>query len=377
MKNVKQKFWEKKVIRLFTIDFVALVLIGSFNVASSQQKQSFPIPKIEFNPKHYLCYQSSLPLTINGKLDESVWQKADWTDDFVDIEGDLKPKPKFRTRAKMLWNNDYFYFAAELEESDIWATLTERDAVIFYDNDFEIFIDPNGDTHEYYEFEMNAFNTVWDLLLIKPYRDGGPAVNAWDIQGLKTAVSVDGSINQPGDKDKFWTVEIAMPWKVLKECAHKDTPPKSGDQWRINFSRVEWQVEVADGKYRKVINPATGKPFPEDNWVWSPQGLINMHYPEMWGIVQFSDKIAGEEKDEFQLHPDEQARWLLRQVYYEQRNYFEQFGQYADDLSRLALNKDLLNLPIVIHKTASLFEAILAKADRKMFIMHDGRILIK
>jgi hypothetical protein len=25
----------------------------------------------------------------------------------------------------------------------------------------------------------------------------------------------------------------------------------------------------------------------EDNWVWSPQGLINMHVPEMWGRVRF------------------------------------------------------------------------------------------
>ena len=56
----------------------------------------------------------------------------------------------------MLWDDEYFYVAAELEEPDIWATLTERDAVIFYDNDFEIFIDPDGDSHEYYEFEMNA-----------------------------------------------------------------------------------------------------------------------------------------------------------------------------------------------------------------------------
>ena len=63
----------------------------------------------------------------------------------------------------MLWDDEYFYFAAELIEDQIWATLTERDSVIFYDNDFEIFIDPDGDSHQYYEFEINALNTVWDL----------------------------------------------------------------------------------------------------------------------------------------------------------------------------------------------------------------------
>ena len=43
-----------------------------------------------------------------------------------------------------------------------------------------MFIDPDGDNHLYYEFEINALNTVWDLLLPKPYRDGGPALNGWE-----------------------------------------------------------------------------------------------------------------------------------------------------------------------------------------------------
>ncbi len=370
--------------QLICLSLLALSLTNFLTCYSNHEQNTslFPVPKIEFNPKHYLAYQSDVPLKIDGTLDEPIWQKAEWTDDFVDIEGDLKPIPRFRTRVKMLWDKDYFYFAAELEEPDIWATLTERDAVIFYDNDFEIFIDPDGDTHEYYEFEMNAFNTVWDLLLIKPYRDGGPAVNAWDIQGLKTAVFVDGSINQPVDKDRSWMIEVAMPWKVLKECAYKDAPPKNGDQWRVNFSRVEWQVEVKDGKYSKVINPATDKPYPEDNWVWSPQGLINMHYPEMWGFVQFSDKIAGDGNDEFQFHPEENARWLLRQLYYQERNYFEQFGKYTNKLTNLHLD-DLkvegFQFPPNIKITPNLFEASLTSigGGKKFFINQEGRIFKK
>jgi len=77
----------------------------------------------------------------------------------------------------MLWDDTYFYVAAQLEEPDVWATLTQRDTVIFYDNDFEVFIDPDGDTHNYYELEVNAFGTLWDLMLLTPYRDGGPAID--------------------------------------------------------------------------------------------------------------------------------------------------------------------------------------------------------
>ena len=119
----------------------------------------------------------------------------------------------------MLWDDDYFYIGAEMEEPDVWATLTERDSVIFRDNDFEVFIDPDGDTHAYYELEVNALNTLWDLMLIKPYRDGGPAINGWDIAGLQSAVDVRGTLNRPGDTDEGWSVEIAMPWKILREAS--------------------------------------------------------------------------------------------------------------------------------------------------------------
>ena len=54
--------------------------------------------------------------------------------------------------------------------------MTEKNGVIFHDNDFEVFIDPDGDNHQYYEFEMNALNTIWELTLPRPYRAGGEAV---------------------------------------------------------------------------------------------------------------------------------------------------------------------------------------------------------
>jgi hypothetical protein len=302
-----------------------------------KSSESLPIPQIPYAPRQYVCNRTNQPVTVDGRLDEQAWQRAPWTEFFVDIEGSLKPKPYFETRAKLLWDSSYLYVAAELKETDVWASLTERDAVIYQDNDFEVFIDPDMDTHEYYELELNALNTVWDLLLLKPYRDGGPAVNAWDIQGLKAAVIVQGTLNHPGDIDTGWTVEIAFPWAVLKECAHRTTPPENGDQWKINFSRVEWKIEVKDGKYSKVVNAATGKSLPENNWVWSPQGLIAMHYPEMWGLVQFTDAVVGSQAVMFIPDPVDSARWALWKLYYAERNYFMQNGTYTSDFAKLGV----------------------------------------
>lgn len=280
-------------------------------------------------PKGYVCYRARSPITIDGRLDEVAWQQVPWTDPFVDIEGDAKPRPRFRTRVKMLWDDQFFYVAAELEEPHVWGTITQHDAVIFQDNDFEVFIDPNGDNHEYYEFEINALNTGWDLLLTRPYKDGGNAVNTWEIPGLKTAVHIDGTLNDPRDLDRGWTVEIAFPWKVLGELAYRPAPPRDGDQWRVNFSRVEWRHEVVGGKYRKVAGTK------EDNWVWSPQGVVDMHRPETWGYVQFSTAKVGEAV--FRPDPAGPGRHLLHKIYYAQNRYRKEHDRWARTMEELGL----------------------------------------
>jgi hypothetical protein len=262
------------------------------------------------HPKGYVCYEGSPKLS--GRLDDPAWATAPWTDAFVDIEGDRKPKPTWETRAKMLWDREFFYIGARLTEPHVWATLTEHDSVIFRDNDFEVFIDPDGDNHQYYEYEINALGTDWDLRLVKPYRDGGPALNEWEIPGLRKAVHVQGTINDHSDKDDWWGVELAFPWRVLQEFSQMPAPPRAGDQWRVNFSRVQWDT----GDDGKKID---GRP--EHNWVWSPQHFIDMHKPEFWGYVQFSHMPPG--TDEF--HPDAnwEARMKLIDVYYRQKAHHE------------------------------------------------------
>jgi hypothetical protein len=355
-----------------------LLLLISFTILS--YGQPVPIPSIEFSPKKYVCYRADWDINIDGKLNEAAWTKAVWTDDFVDIEGPLKPVPRFRTHVKMLWDEKCFYIAAEIQEPDIWATLRNRDTIIFYDNDFEIFIDPDGDTHRYCEFEMNAFNTFWDLLLFAPYRDTkNAAVNSFDIKGLKTAISINGTINTPGDKDNSWIVEIAFPWESFGEIADIKIPPMENDQWRINFSRVEWKTEVKNNRYIKVLNPDTKKPFPEDNWVWSPQGVVNMHYPEMWGYVQFTNQLVGGKSVSFIEKSEEQAKWLLRRIYYKEREYFEKFKTFTTNLRKSGMSEK--SIPGYINKpkiecTSDCFQASLFQKNNaeKISIRNDGLI---
>jgi thiamine biosynthesis lipoprotein ApbE len=344
------------------------------------QRGPADLASLPFAPARYVAYRAPSRLYVDGKLDEPAWAAAPWTDAFVDIEGPRQPAPRFRTRAKMLWDDEFFYIAADMEEPDVWATLTARDSVIFHDNDFELFIDPDGDTHAYYELEVNALNTVWDLMLIKPYRDGGPAINAWDIAGLHSAVDVRGTLNRPGDRDDGWSVEIAMPWTTLREAAPDRKPPAAGDRWRVTFSRVQWQVDVTDGRYAKRLKAGTKDPLPENNWVWTPQGAINMHMPERWGYVQFSRVTAGSGTERFVEDQNERVKWALRRLYYRQRDFRAANRHYASTLDALnpaEIRVDGIEFRPALHATASLYEITAPGfGGSVVHINQDGRVWI-
>jgi serine/threonine protein kinase/formylglycine-generating enzyme required for sulfatase activity len=282
-------------------------------------------------PKGYVAYRANQPIRLDGKLDDEAWKAAPWTDDFVDIEGDFRSKPRYRTRVKMLWDDQYLYLGAELEEPHVQGTYTKRDSYIFHeDNAFNVFINPDGNNHNYAQLEMNALNAVWDLRLKKPYRDGGQAEDEWDIPGLRTAVHVNGTINDPRDTDKTWACEIAIPWEIVS--ALNDRPgnaPRDGDQWRINFSRAQWRYDIVDGKYVR------DKDRREDNWAWSPQGVVDMHRPELWGYVQFSTAASG--KAAFRPDAAGPAKHVLHRIYSAQVAFHKVHQRYAESLQELGL----------------------------------------
>ena len=299
---------------------------------------AFPLPLRSDQPLRTGCPRAAVAPVIDGRLDDAAW--SSWIRLDTDIEGPRRPAPRFGTDVAMAWDDSFLYVGARLVEPHVWATYARRDMVVYHENDFEVFIDPDGDNHLYYELEINALGTVWDLLLVRPYRDGTAAVDAWDVAGLKSAVQVQGTLNDPSDLDEGWTVELAFPWAVLAQVAGRPAPPAPGDVWRVNFSRVEWRTQAANGGYVKAVDAATGQPLPEDNWVWSPQGLIAMHYPERWGQVVFLGEGQAEQ-DAMAGNAELEAIKLagtLMHVYYRQKEFQEVHGRYAADLAELGLD---------------------------------------
>ncbi|ATL47211.1 carbohydrate-binding family 9-like protein [Chitinophaga caeni] len=350
-------------MRSYLFKTILLILIGT-RIAVGQ---SFP-EHFDMKPdsiRGYICYRTNQVINIDGKGTEAIWEKAPWTDSYIDIEGSKRPKPKYTTRTKMLWDEQYLYIFAELEEPHIWANLRKHDTIIFHDNDFEVFIDPTGDTHNYFEIEINAFNTVMDLYMFKPYRVGGTAMLNWDCKGLKTAVHVNGTINNPADQDHSWTVEMAIPFSALA-FYHRRSVPGDGNIWRINFSRVEWDVDIKDGFYYKQKKP-------ENNWVWSPIGIVNMHAPEKWGFLQFSKDVAGTSGKVFNQPKYAKAEALTWEVYYRLYQYHRLHGTYTNSLKDLEFEPK--DARVIIDCTNNLFDVNLLMDGVNCNINQDGKLI--
>ena len=344
------------------------IALGFISIIGYSQSKNTIIPKT------YVASKTENPIVIDGDDSDASWNKAVWTDLFTDIEG--VEKPKYGTKVKMLWDDTNFYILAKLDEPDVWANLKQRDTIIFYNNDFEVFIDPDSDTFNYYELEINALNTAWDLFLSKPYRENDNVVlNDWNIPGLKSAVKIKGTLNNPNDRDEGWVLEMAIPWASYK-TSYNDKNVPADKFWRVNFSRVNWQHTITDKGYERKKG-TDGKFLPEYNWVWSPMGVINMHEPEKWGYVYFSSK---EGKDSFTIPQDEKVKWELYNLYRAQKEYYQKHKIWAKsltDLTKETIKVDGKVLKPILENHTSGYNILVKSpfSNKTLIIKEDGQFL--
>lgn len=352
--------------RLFSSLLIALATLYASSQSLFQQYD-----RRLTEPRSYTCHKLTGKLNIDGRLNEKAWQKAESTQPFVDISGEDFPKPKYETTAKMLWDDDYLYIGATLEDPDIQARLTQRDTIIYHDNDFEVFIDPDGNGMDYFEIENNARGVVFDLLLDRAYRSGGNFMVQWDCPGLQLAVHLDGTLNNSRDTDKGWTVEMAIPRQAL--TMNFDNPLVAGNTWRINFSRVQWLK----------------KGGPEENWVWTPTGRIDMHMPERWGYLHFvDDSLSGSVDDEKATNVDgtpycpPSVYKLLWAMFYAQQDFYAVHHDYmrsVDQFFLTSLETDSLptDASISVEATSHHHREAITTGGKTFSVDADGRFSVE
>lgn len=351
----------------FTLFLFLLFCSGCTELIHSPEVLELPIPK------SYTIKQAESSPIIDGLANEESWNSADWTDLFIDIEGEQKPAPYYNTRVKMLWDDQFIYFYAEMEEEHIWGDITERDAVIFYNNDFEIFIKPNQFQPFYAEFEVNALGTLWDLFLARPYRRNGPILDHWDLNGTQVGIDINGTLNNPNDTDDSWSVEMAIPISPLKDI-DRGSKLEVGSIWRINFSRVQWKHQITHGKYEKKTD-SSGDLLSENNWVWTQQSDIDMHRPEHWGYVYFADK----QNSKIEEDPFLNEYQLLFHLYRKQLEWKVNHDRFSDNIRDFGGPDFIINdIPLQgsVNSTKLGFEITVTNANKNSLTINQNGFII-
>jgi hypothetical protein len=183
------------------------------------------------------CRWATDRVNVDGILDDKAWAKAQKLTDFaVFWQG---RKPATATTARLLWDNQYLYFCAEMEDHDLFALTREANGRTWEDDVFEIFLKPSVKERAYYEFQVNALNTPLELYL--PSRGAGGYRRFADEPslGLESAVKLRGTLNKWTDKDQGWTVEGRIPWTAFKATGGR---PKPGDKWKFALCRYDYSV---------------------------------------------------------------------------------------------------------------------------------------
>ena len=260
----------------------------------------------------YTAKKISTTITVDGNIKKDVWLNANWSPRFVDMV--TGQSGMYNTQTAIVWNDTHLYIAFTAEEPFVEATQTERDSIVFLENDLEIFID-GGDC--YYELEINAANTIYEVFFIwkdaytkgskfdippfdvhqaQAYTFGGDydrmgssfwkgthprgirwAFTNFDLPGLQTAVQIEGTLNDNSDIDKGWSAEIAIPWSSLGLLANgRNIPPANGDIWHIFL-----------GRFQKLM--VAGKEIqPHPAMALNSHGIYDTHLPEKWSRITFT-----------------------------------------------------------------------------------------
>jgi hypothetical protein len=181
------------------------------------------------------CRWATSPVKLDGKADEPAWQKAQVLEDFAVFW--QKRKPKTATKARLLWDEQYLYFFAEMEDSDLYADVKQRNGMAWLNDVFELFFKPRQDRLAYYEFQVNAANTPLELFF--PSRGAGGYQRFAPLTrfGMESAVTLQGTLNNWQDTDKGWTVEGRIPLTAFETSGDR---PTAGAKWRFALCRYDY-----------------------------------------------------------------------------------------------------------------------------------------
>lgn len=210
------------------------------------------VPTLGAEPRdRYDCQFATSAIKIDGKLDDAAWNLSEPISDFRTPWLKGRPLATATTTAYLLWDREHFYFAAQLQDKDLFAATKEHDGETWHDDVFEIFFKPADDKPGYYEFQVNAAGTVLDMFL--PRRNAG-GYRRFARDGdfhIESSVTLQGTLNQWRDVDEGWTVEGRIPWSDFAPTGGR---PQPDEAWKFTLCRYDYTVD-REGPELSTIAP--------------------------------------------------------------------------------------------------------------------------
>lgn len=210
-------------------------------------------------------------VNINGKLDDTVWAEAAVLTPFFRNDGSGVGREP--TIVRIMYDKTALYLGWTCRDSDIQATMTERDSRFWEEEVVEFFVTPDV-LSRYFELQWNPLGGVFDATIVNTLNAQGISekfVGDWDFTaaGMTSAVYCEGTIGDASDTDRYWQVEVRVPFSAFDHA-----PPRPDEIWRANFYRFN----RGKGQETELLS-------------WSPTRLPGgFHQPNRFGFLVFGDQ---------------------------------------------------------------------------------------
>lgn len=274
---------------------------------------------------------------ICSRLYNVLYYQVDWSDEFEDIRNSIYPKPFYSSKFKMRWDENNLYIGVEMEEKHLWATYNNHDSKVYQENALEIFLCVDGSMLNYKQVDINALGTVMDLAVGRSQQTSNSTSSGleWNAT-IEIAIHREGTLNTFGDEDKFWSVELSIPFETLSEQSDRvRSEPEDNEVWFVQLGKSQPNLTVENGTYQH------GPYFNWHWWAWQPCFAHNMHLQDRWGLVQFKTNLQ-----------DSKFRFQLWHIYRSLFDVFDALQKYKAINGLYTYELQLLDVPTYLWSRA-------------------------
>jgi uncharacterized repeat protein (TIGR03806 family) len=231
------------MIPMTRLVFIVAACVAAIALIRSTPAADHPVPPplMQRPPTAFECRFAETPIVIDGAADDDAWKNAETVEAFhLPWLGDQARLARTSTKARLLWDREYLFFFADMEDSDLFADVKDHDGTTWNNDVFELFFRPDRAKPGYYEFQVNALGTKFDCYFPQRASIDFEKQKKLGAFHIEAKVKLRGTLNQRDDADRGWSVEGRIPWTDFLRTGGR---PEPGEQWGLNLCRYDYHKD--------------------------------------------------------------------------------------------------------------------------------------